>query len=470
MRRGSVLWLLCTTSLFLPSGTATRTENVSAFLVPGEASSCDAQRSCSEVTFGYDRSCLNSSIPWDVPYLQVRCAFRCCLYYWQRKLGLDEVQRVRARELKDRTWFAFDPHEVLIHRYTVEQISTIRQGGVSPDWFPKHGVAYEIALGTFSRTVARQSPLEPAVYSHPADNPFSGKDKGSNVCTERDKGIDCYLPSPFNTSVNMHALPMGFYCPARYYNATFKQRKEVDRSDATRPVLLGCGCCTALGRNLVKTNGWMRPDEELASGHKETHRTYVHKILRRNGFPCDCTDVWQKHRGNEWNPRLKFPQKGAKHYMCPPRDYADVLTSRKFTISPYGHGWANFREWEVLGLGGIPLVDFHPGTTELYRDLPVLQVKNWSHVTPRFLEAEWARFMSTDFDMKRAFWPWWFLTLTRNMTAKSHDGPLNPLAVEIKSRTEERWARQGRDPRIPGFPEPASHAAILNILLSRGES
>ena len=87
----------------------------------------------------------------------------------------------------------------------------------------------------------------------------------------------------------------------------------------------------------------------------------------------------------------------------------------------------------------------------------------------RFLP-EWARFMSTDFDMKRAFWPWWFLTLTRNMTAKSHDGPLNPMAVEIKSRTEERWARQGRDPRIPGFPEPASHAAILNILLSRGES
>ena len=192
---------------------------------------------------------------------------------------------------------------------------------------------------------------------------------------------------------------MGFYCPAKKYNESFHLHREVNRTDAARPVLLGCGCCNALGRGLVRTGAWKPPPEEQKRGL--THRSYVLRTLRRNGFPCNCSDVWSKHKGNRWQPVLKFPARSTLDYWCPPRDYSDLLTSRKFTISPYGHGWANFREWEVLGFGGVPLIDYHPGLVDMFRGLPVVMVKNWTKVTPEFLENEWTRLTSQQFDMKK---------------------------------------------------------------------
>ena len=395
--------------------TPAKDENVARLLVPGKASICDAHRSCVGVVFE-DRSCLNVSIPWEVPYLQVRCAFRCCLGYWQQKLGLIEVLKLRRKQLKSKKYLAYDPYEVLVHRYSIELISTMRIADERENKnvnFPKHGIAYELPFNRFVKAQGGYSvgsPLQPAVYVHPGDDPFAFD--GDNECSRGE--FDCYLPSPNSTSQSMHAIPMGFFAPAwKHYDHVFKYHKESNRSESARPVLLGCGCCLAIGRTLVKTKDWQPPEDERQS--KLTHRAYVHKILRQNGFPCDCTDVWRKNKEVKWIPKLSKPSGRAVNYWCPPRDYGDLMTSRKFTVSPYGHGWANFREWEILGFGGVPLVDWHQGTEEIFRHLPVVQVKNWSEITPDFLNKEWVRLTNSKIDMKLAYWPWWFMMLTKHM-------------------------------------------------------
>ena len=413
-------------------------ENVRACLVPAQDQGvCNKSRTCDGVSFGEDRSCLSTSVPWDTPYLQVRCCFRCCLYYWQRRLGLDKVfQFRRSNKLHDPRFKdmnfgreAFLPlqDEILLHRWTVALFSTVLGEGQNGtlSWFPRHGTA----SGPMAITGAQTSSAKPASYVHLGDD-WNG---GMQAVVRPNPGSlkDYYFLTPnyYNNLEKMpylHAMPIGINLPsATFKKAGFLSGSEVHRSDESRPTLLGCGCCFALGRSMVPGSSlhgrqiFVPPEQEKGYLHRE----FVLKELRRNGFPCNCTDVWLKHEGNTWNPRLSLQKRAWKRgqagYWCPPRDYGDLLATAKFTISPYGHGWQNFREWEVLALGGVPLVDWHPVTEGLWRDLPVVQVRNWTLVTPQFLEGEWTRLQQQrdSLDLKKAFWPYWFGELHKNMEA-----------------------------------------------------
>ena len=70
-------------------------------------------------------------------------------------------------------------------------------------------------------------PLKPRAYIDIGDKPFGGK--GSSPCILGE--IDCFFSIPHNTSSTLHALPMGWYCPAKkYMNSTFKLHREVDQA------------------------------------------------------------------------------------------------------------------------------------------------------------------------------------------------------------------------------------------------
>jgi hypothetical protein len=58
-----------------------------------------------------------------------------------------------------------------------------------------------------------------------------------------------------------------------------------------------------------------------------------------------------------------------------------------FVVSPSGEGLDCHRTWEALALGCVPIVKNHL-FTDLFRDLPVLVVNDWSEVTEPFLK-EW---------------------------------------------------------------------------------
>jgi hypothetical protein len=60
-------------------------------------------------------------------------------------------------------------------------------------------------------------------------------------------------------------------------------------------------------------------------------------------------------------------------------------TDFAFVISPHGNGYDCHRLWEALVLGCIPIVKTSC-LDELYEDLPVLIVKEWSYITKELLE------------------------------------------------------------------------------------
>jgi hypothetical protein len=58
-----------------------------------------------------------------------------------------------------------------------------------------------------------------------------------------------------------------------------------------------------------------------------------------------------------------------------------------FVVSPSGEGLDCHRTWEALALGCVPIVKNH-SFADLFRNLPVLVVNDWSEVTESFLK-EW---------------------------------------------------------------------------------
>lgn len=69
----------------------------------------------------------------------------------------------------------------------------------------------------------------------------------------------------------------------------------------------------------------------------------------------------------------------------PPHEYLQELMASKFTISPRGNGIDCCRVWESLLVGTIPILKT-TALDHLYRDLPVVIVKDWKVITEEFLE------------------------------------------------------------------------------------
>lgn len=65
-------------------------------------------------------------------------------------------------------------------------------------------------------------------------------------------------------------------------------------------------------------------------------------------------------------------------------DMYQMVTESTFVLSPHGAGLDCFRTWETLLLGGYPVV-VKSTLDELYRDLPVLILDEWSDLTPVLL-------------------------------------------------------------------------------------
>jgi hypothetical protein len=90
-----------------------------------------------------------------------------------------------------------------------------------------------------------------------------------------------------------------------------------------------------------------------------------------------------------------------------------------FVISPHGGGLDCHRTWEALVLGCIPIVKTS-GLDSLYRDLPVLIVKDWSDVTDSLLQSTVRDFRDRVFNYDRLLLSYWVkLIETAQETLKS---------------------------------------------------
>jgi hypothetical protein len=83
-----------------------------------------------------------------------------------------------------------------------------------------------------------------------------------------------------------------------------------------------------------------------------------------------------------------------------------------FVISPHGGGFDCHRLWEALALGCIAIVKTS-GIDRLYDDLPVLIVKEWSHINKKMLRETMERFKTRKFNYDKLLLSYWMNEIKR---------------------------------------------------------
>ena len=77
-----------------------------------------------------------------------------------------------------------------------------------------------------------------------------------------------------------------------------------------------------------------------------------------------------------------------------------------FVLSPFGNGCDCHRTWEALCLGAIPIVRAKH-FKDLFADLPVLNVDEWSDVTPELLQTTIREFKQKKFNYEKLTLKYW---------------------------------------------------------------
>jgi hypothetical protein len=107
------------------------------------------------------------------------------------------------------------------------------------------------------------------------------------------------------------------------------------------------------------------------------NRDHIVRILERNGIP--------------------------NHHHMNANNYLEALPQYKFIISPEGNGIDCHRHYEALMAGAIPVIEEHPGIREKYGDCPILFTKDYTEITPAYLEAKYEEMKDRVYDFSRLF-------------------------------------------------------------------
>jgi hypothetical protein len=105
-------------------------------------------------------------------------------------------------------------------------------------------------------------------------------------------------------------------------------------------------------------------------------------------------------------------------YFTPERvsveEYWKTLARFAFVVSPRGNGLDCHRTWEAMAVGTIPIVK-SSGIDQLYRDLPVVIVDDWSEITAPNLRA-WKMWVNTSiFNMSKLRMDYWKTLIRGNL-------------------------------------------------------
>lgn len=94
----------------------------------------------------------------------------------------------------------------------------------------------------------------------------------------------------------------------------------------------------------------------------------------------------------------------------PFEEYAIDLAHSVFVVSPPGNGLDCHRTWESLYMGAIPIVK-RSTIKNLFADLPVIIVDDWSEITEQQLMEIANEYNNKQFNMKKIYADYWFSVL-----------------------------------------------------------
>ena len=94
---------------------------------------------------------------------------------------------------------------------------------------------------------------------------------------------------------------------------------------------------------------------------------------------------------------------GIPNTVLPSSEYFKTLPDYKFVISPEGNGVDCHRHYEALIAGCIPIVEYHLGIAGKYGDCPILYTRDYSEITPEYLEAKYTEMIDKEYDFSKLF-------------------------------------------------------------------
>lgn len=111
-------------------------------------------------------------------------------------------------------------------------------------------------------------------------------------------------------------------------------------------------------------------------GEHPINRATIARTLQANGFPLTYTN---------------------------PGSYFTSLPKYKFVFSPEGNGIDCHRHYEALLAGCIPVVEDRPEIRKKYEGCPILYTKDYSEITPAYLEQVYETMRGQTYDFSRMF-------------------------------------------------------------------
>eukprot|EP01006_Ploeotia_vitrea_P058345 TRINITY_DN69240_c0_g1_i1.p1 TRINITY_DN69240_c0_g1~~TRINITY_DN69240_c0_g1_i1.p1 ORF type:complete len:578 (+),score=26.72 TRINITY_DN69240_c0_g1_i1:25-1758(+) len=146
---------------------------------------------------------------------------------------------------------------------------------------------------------------------------------------------------------------------------------------------------------------------------------------RKNWMYCPPA-IRKSDRGNRLVIMKKFTTSlGAKcdSPETKPENWIPTLLQHSIVPSPNGVAKQNYREWEVMLAGSVPIVENNPHTREVYEGTPALVLDHWGSVTEKLLRDKLREielnatkgYVRWD----KVFQPYWLYHLTANSPART---------------------------------------------------
>lgn len=129
------------------------------------------------------------------------------------------------------------------------------------------------------------------------------------------------------------------------------------------------------------------------------HRARIAHQLNRSGFDCGMLLAGEEDR--TWEQTMSL--------------YAE----HRFVLAMHGRGNQDFRVWEILLAGAVPVMERFDEQDELLEGLPVVRVANWSELTPASLHGEWVRVLrgvqNGSLSWTKLYLPFWLSQFTAHI-------------------------------------------------------
>ncbi len=160
------------------------------------------------------------------------------------------------------------------------------------------------------------------------------------------------------------------------------------------------------------STGWRLPTESKLPIEQDTllqelRRGFAHFSKR---LPKIYTNA--QHRLDRFNDRRNsiktIPNSilTLQPYIIPRTNVWENYGKHAFVLSPFGNGFDCHRTWEALCCGCIVIVR-NPFMKELFADLPILNVQEWSDVTPELLQKTIEEYSAKTFNYEKLTLKYW---------------------------------------------------------------